>query len=56
MARICESRMRKRLNNSTKYVKEKAIKRRDKVRAARTQRQEELNQLEGGPAYGAGLF
>ncbi|XP_070174264.1 uncharacterized protein [Littorina saxatilis] len=56
MKRLGAARMHKRVRNSLKAVRDKQSKRRDKVRAAKSKRLEELVQLEGGPAYAAGMF
>lgn len=56
MTRLGAGRVRKRVSNSLKRSKDKKEKRREKVRAARLKRMEELVQLEGGPAYAAGQF
>ena len=56
MKRLGAARMKKRVSNSIKYVRDKKNKRREKVRAAKLKHQEELVMLEGGPAYGAGQF
>ena len=54
--RLGASRQEKRERNSLKYTRDKQNKRRDKVRAARLKRAQELLVLEGGPAYAAGQF
>eukprot|EP00745_Piridium_sociabile_P007986 TRINITY_DN15350_c0_g1_i2.p1 TRINITY_DN15350_c0_g1~~TRINITY_DN15350_c0_g1_i2.p1 ORF type:complete len:326 (+),score=78.28 TRINITY_DN15350_c0_g1_i2:211-1188(+) len=54
MQRLGAARMAKSLRNSFKYQRDKANKRRDKVRAARLKRMEELIRIEGGPAYASG--
>ena len=54
--RLAAARMQKRVRNSLKYVKDQQKKRRDKVRAAKLKRHDELLVLEGGPAYAAGQF
>lgn len=56
MKRLGSIRQRKRERNSRKYQRDRASKRRDFVRKAQQKRQEELMQLEGGPAYAAGKF
>ena len=56
MKRLGAARMQRRVQNSIKYVKDRRNKRRDKVRAAKLKRLEELLVLEGGPAYAAGQF
>ena len=56
MKRVRAARMQRRVQNSIKYVKDRRNKRRDKVRAAKLKRLEELLVLEGGPAYAAGQF
>lgn len=56
MKRLGTYRQGRRERNSLKYQRDQVNKRRDTVRAARLKRQEELEQLEGGPAYAAGQF
>ena len=56
MKRVRAARMQRRVQNSMKYVKGRRTERRDKVRAAKLKRLEELLVLEGGPAYAAGQF
>ena len=48
MKRLGAARMQRRVQNSIKYVKDRRNKRRDKVRAAKLKRLEELLVLEGG--------
>ena len=56
MKRLGAAKMKKQVRNSLMYQKDREDKRRDKVRAAKLKRHEELLFLEGGPAYAAGQF